>query len=502
MGSETFTVSNYGTKNRISTSASRSTYNSTYRFFDISISANADITLYGAQVELGTEATSYKSGNGARTQNTTWKDISGNGLDVTLVNQPTFNKAGYISFDGVNQRGDQSGLPAVDLTTDYYTIEVICRFPNLPTGTIDSGGGQGGPIYGARQGSDYILFAYASSSNTSTLGVSYDDSRNNGNHATNKTISAGEWVKFTHVGIPYNDGSNWRGKFKYYVNGVLDHDETVSSDSSGYSVPTTFYLAYDARYGDYGEIDIASIKRYSRELTANEVSINYYGGDIVTENLQLCVDASNLVSYENGSTTTYDMVKGDEGDGFGSYDSNGTLYNGVLFNKMNGGTWDFDGSDDYIGFGTQAFQYQYDDDFSLEVWCNPDVLSGFKHLIGVTYASYRLAHSGTSISFRLDANTIATSGGTLTVGEWSHVIATWDSATQTAKVYKNGELVTSVTNTNCNWTSQGTDFRIASSPGENYYFNGKIPIGRVYNKTLSNSEVLQNFNAQKSRFGI
>jgi len=223
-------------------------------------------------------------------------------------------------------------------------------------------------------------------------------------------------------------------------------------------------------------------------------------GPIVTDNLVLSVDAGNLVSYENGSTTTYDMVKGDESDGYGSYDSNGTLTNGVLFDENSGGAWDFDGSNDYISFGTQAFQYQHDDAFSLEVWINPEAVSGFKHLIGVTYASYRLAHSGTSLSFRLDANNLIAAGGTLETGKWTHVIATYNPTTKTAKVYQNGTQVASSTDLTADWTSQGTDFRLASSPGENYYFDGKIAIGRVYNKTLSAGEVLQNYNAQKARF--
>jgi hypothetical protein len=39
------------------------------------------------------------------------------------------------------------------------------------------------------------------------------------NMTSDTTISAGEWVTFTHIGIPYNDGNYWRGKSKYYING-------------------------------------------------------------------------------------------------------------------------------------------------------------------------------------------------------------------------------------------------------------------------------------------
>ena len=36
----------------------------------------------------------------------------------------------------------------------------------------------------------------------------------------------------------------------------------------------------------------------------------------------------------------------------------------------------------------------------------------------------------------------------------------------------------------------------------NYLFPGKIAVGRFYNKVLNQTEVLQNYNAQKSRFGL
>ena len=41
---------------------------------------------------------------------------------------------------------------------------------------------------------------------------------------------------------------------------------------------------------------------------------------------------------------------------------------------------------------------------------------------------------------------------------------------------------------------------MGTSPGEAYYVQGKMPIGRAYSKTLSLLEVQQNYNALKPRF--
>lgn len=218
----------------------------------------------------------------------------------------------------------------------------------------------------------------------------------------------------------------------------------------------------------------------------------FRGPNLVTDGLSFAVDAASSRSYSGSGTTWTDLSRNR---------NNGTLTNGPTFNSS--GYIDFDGTDDYVTFSNVTeLRYVYTDDFSLEIWVNPDALSGFKHLIGKTYANYRLAQSNSGLSFRLDANTISTTGGTLVVGEWTHIVATWDSSTQTAKVYQDGSEISSVTNTSCNWTDTSANFQIGNSPGESYYFNGKISLGKAYSKTLSSTEVTQNYNALKSRFGI
>jgi hypothetical protein len=88
-GGTSFPISTYGSANRISMAASRSSYTSSHRFFDISIPNNSKIVLFDAQVEKASEATAFTSNS--RSQNSTWKDLSGNGNDATLYNTPTFS---------------------------------------------------------------------------------------------------------------------------------------------------------------------------------------------------------------------------------------------------------------------------------------------------------------------------------------------------------------------------------------------------------------------------
>jgi len=161
----------------------------------------------------------------------------------------------------------------------------------------------------------------------------------------------------------------------------------------------------------------------------------------------------------------------------------------------------FDGTDDYITAGNPTeLQFIYSDPFSLEVWIKADDLSGFNHVIGKTYGNYRLSVTSSGYSFRLDSNNLTTNAGTPVVGEWQHVVATWEPSTSTARVYVNGVLEQSVTDATVDWTYTSANFQLGNSPGENYHFNGTIPAARVYSKTVTSAEVLQSYNATKDRF--
>ena len=419
---------------------------------------------------------------------TDWYDLSSEDNDGGLINSPTFNNGVFdLNTGGSNSERIEITKPTQLATDDYLTIEILFKLNTLPTVAY----GNDSPILGAKIGSDYMIFAYPASNSKSHLGVSYDDSRYATSHESVFETEAGRWVQFTHVGIPYESGGYQRGKLMYYINGILDRDEFISGDSNGWSIPNPFYGGYDARWFKYSDISIAKIRMYNRQLTSEEISQNYYQSKIITDDLVFAVDAGNLVSYENGSTTTYSLVDTDTG----------TLTGGVLFNEGNGGTWDFDGDNDYINFLNPSWsQFIYTDPFSLEIWLNADNTSGFKHLIGKSYADYRLAQSGAGISFRLDSNNITTQVGTIVAGTWTHIVATWEPSTSTAYVYQDGELAGSVTDLTVDWTNTGNNFHIGTSSELAYYIQGKMPIGRAYSRTLTASEVAQNYGAEKGRF--
>ena len=80
------------------------------------------------------------------------------------------------------------------------------------------------------------------------------------------------------------------------------------------------------------------------------------------------------------------------------------------------------------------------------------------------------------------------------INQWHHIVGTYDGSN--LKFYVNGNLINTVAHTTT--PNQNSDnLNVIQSA---YPIDGKVAIARVYNKSLSADEVLQNYNAQKSRF--
>lgn len=222
-----------------------------------------------------------------------------------------------------------------------------------------------------------------------------------------------------------------------------------------------------------------------------------YSPKIVTDGLVLYLDAANTKSYVSGSTTWNDISRGG---------NNGTLVNGPTFSSQNGGSIVFDGVNDY-GRLSANNGLQPSPELTLEVWFKS---SGNNSKIqGLLYLNY-----GTGL--RLETNgaihTRVNSAGSLQQfittstyfnNLWNQVILTINS--NTAILYVNSILVNQYSIVydgsspyNTSIGGVGTDVNDSANRG----FYGNLSIAKVYNKVLSLPEVLQNYNATKSRFGL
>ena len=99
--------------------------------------------------------------------------------------------------------------------------------------------------------------------------------------------------------------------------------------------------------------------------------------------------------------------------------------------------------------------------------------------------------------------------GSTTIGTnvWTHIAVTYNASTKTASFYINGTLNSSISNSNIVDQSSGTQplavgVARLGQVNQSGYLNGAIANILVYNRVLTATEILTNYNAQKSRFGL
>ena len=234
----------------------------------------------------------------------------------------------------------------------------------------------------------------------------------------------------------------------------------------------------------------------------------YTGPHIVEDGLIYAIDAGSERSYP-GSGTAVTAITGV---------GNGTLTNGAGFDSANGGSWTFDGADDYIDFGSNFLvpgisQYDTITNFTIDVWVNWDVFAagtndeiiswwktgGSTYLDGFLGTSTAGGGTAANPVIRFGdgwADTGVTFTTSTDVGKWFNIVAIKTS--NNAYVYINGVLEA----TKGSALSWGfNDYpAIGRHPNLGEWLDGKVSNLKLYNTALTAAEVLQNYNAQKSRF--
>jgi hypothetical protein len=233
-----------------------------------------------------------------------------------------------------------------------------------------------------------------------------------------------------------------------------------------------------------------------------------YSPKIVTDGLVLYLDAANTKSYVSGSTEWNDISRSE---------NDGTLINGPTYSSVNGGSIVFDGIDDYVtNMGTTStFSFiQNTAVFTLNLWVKPSVLgtaiyfmgnndgtSGFKGFFFGKLANNRLylvVTTGVGGQFVMNYQP----SNYFTDTNWVNVTVSSNGSVATA--YKNGVQFGSPSSTITNFSTGDSQRTLAVGRINNLsaYWDGNIATAQIYNRALSASEVLQNYNAIKSRFGL
>ena len=229
---------------------------------------------------------------------------------------------------------------------------------------------------------------------------------------------------------------------------------------------------------------------------------NLYGPRIVTDGLVFNMDFSNPKCYSGSGSYCYDL--------------SGNNFQGQLVNTP---TYTTDGNNKFFAFATNDYIIVPNSTIlntqtpSVEVWfkTNSTYQNGFFFEKGTVNTQYSLFQEGYVTTWRHKSGSTARDldQTTTTLGintsDWFHLAGTFSSGLK--KLYLNGILKYTTNdssyptiNTNTGGMSIGAYGGYSGS--HSYYYNGNIAIVKVYNKTLSADEILQNYNALKGRFGL
>jgi hypothetical protein len=221
------------------------------------------------------------------------------------------------------------------------------------------------------------------------------------------------------------------------------------------------------------------------------------GPSAVSDGLVFQLDAANLRSYSGFGNTANGLISG----------IGGTLVNGIGFSSANNGSFFFDGTNDYISVSHSSVLTP-SDNFSVSFWINQK-----RAAPGLEVPLSKYGGTDNGWLFVIDNYTMGFDGrnGTnqyqraassvpMTLNTWYFFVGIKNGTNMS--IYQNGTLTGSYT-----WSTSGVlatslrDFIIGQSNGA-YYTNSNISQVSMYNRPLSATEVMQNFNAMRERYNL
>lgn len=221
-------------------------------------------------------------------------------------------------------------------------------------------------------------------------------------------------------------------------------------------------------------------------------------GDCLDNGLVLDLDAGNGLSYSGAATVWNDL------SGWGN---NGSLINGVGYTEDGGGALSFDGVNDYVEVPSSA-SISIDNAITLSAWTYNTLAYGgtsFNQIIGKgmndAYSVYWGQSSGI-ISFRIwldGINRSVNSVNTIGYNVWKYLVFVYDGSTM--KIYQNGILDNSIS-VKGKIGLNSLSFEVGKDPSREYYFKGNISNVRIHNRATPESEIQQNFNNLRGRYGL
>ena len=420
---------------------------------------------------------------------TTITDLSGNGRNGTITGSPTWTSNYFTFSDDYITTPDLSSV--IPVSNKVHSVELWV----YPT---DNG----------------VLVQY---NGTTTPNINYHFSAI---EIVGGNLEVGLW---TGVGGLVSTGNIGAVSFNQWHQIVLTYNSSVckgyldgvykGSVNTSFHPPMNdsllFHMSFGYRdttsQGDGTDFNgrFGIMRVYNIDLTDAQVLSNYNSTvstipNLTTDGLVLYYDPSSASSYPGSGTTITDL----SGNGRSGTMSNIT-YTSPYFT--------YNGSSSQIAIADNELLEPGSGDWTMEVWVNQsvagnDVVLG-KFPAGGATVSYSIRTTGTSYYAQLASSSgyqnSTTHAGT--IGTWYQIVYVFTNvAANTLQTFVNGSSIGSVAHSLASILDTTTGLYIGAYNNGEYpqWFDGKIGITRLYNRSLTSSEVLNNYNADKSKYGL
>ena len=442
----------------------------------MALSHNPSLVTEGLIIYLDANNTSSYAGTG-----TTWYDLSGNSRHASLISSPSYEGFGtgkYLSFDGST---NYATIPYT-ITDNSFTVSLWYY----------------SKVFSSNSLSDAIISNYQVSiagfdlrldtPTTLQLDIRVGSSYPNLSFGT---IANNTWY---HLSFNY-DGAT----VKAFVNGnLVSSSNAVGTRTNGSQICIGTSFVDTGRKATCG---IPQVMIYNRALSDSEILQNYNATkkrylpeeNIVRDGLVFNLDAGNTRSYAGTGNTAYDIA----GTGI-----TGSLFNGVGFNNANNGSFSFDGTNDYIEFLPSSIFNLGTGDFTFLAWHKTTNKSGYSTIFSIDDGNGTGIIFYTTIGSGVFRNWVAgqARNGNIDIctGVWNLVALTRSSGNCTQFVNGVSDVTFSAPGS---LSVSGRSLFVGKILNELYY-NGNISQVQIYNRALSSTEILQNYNALKKRYGL
>ena len=218
---------------------------------------------------------------------------------------------------------------------------------------------------------------------------------------------------------------------------------------------------------------------------------------IVTDSLVLYLDASDTASYPGSGATWADL------SGIGN---DGSILRATFSTAFGTKSFDFDGSDDWIDVGDIGDVFGTS--FAVDLWIYPENLTARQEFIGQkvdgdNWWRFGIDSSGEGGNYEIDvevsdSRVVALNPDkSFVINKWQHIVLSRNSSDW--NFYLNGALDVTASDADT-IPDMAASVKIGKAVDSSY--EGQMAVVRVYNRYLTAAEILQNYNAQRGRFGV